>query len=390
MANKFCSKCGKELAAGRRFCGGCGQPVAVPAIQTPPESALAFKAATSICAKCGTALPPGKRFCKQCGHPVGEPVPPDMQAPAAASSVLAKGPTVQACKQCGSALVPGKRFCKSCGHATDAPPAESVPAPGGTSLPAKDEPAPIPANLIAAVEPDLALHPQDEPASVWPSSWEPVEQKSPFPPVPAAIFSSSISPSVPRRFSMQQIGIAIGVAAALLVAVGGWAVYAHSHRSVSSVATVPSTLQPASTPAEQPSKSYPGIPGPAASATRQSQPRPATVPPSAPVPSKVTQDSGRQLAKITPPPQMETPPPSLPQPAAAPHSGTLHYQGPPVPYNGTVVFDHLPLARLKFNFDRQAWTMTIKPNPDGTKRVSMISQKAGYQANCDLSWEVVQ
>jgi hypothetical protein len=76
--------------------------------------------------------------------------------------------------------------------------------------------------------------------------------------------------------------------------------------------------------------------------------------------------------------------------SAAAHSGILHYQGPPVPYNGIVVFDHLPQARLKFNFDRQAWTVTIKPNPDGTKRVTLISQKQGYQTNCDLSWEIVE
>ena len=236
MANKFCSKCGKEVAAGKRFCGACGQPTGAPAVPTPIDASPVLQPAASACTKCGTTIPPGKRFCKQCGHPAGEPVPPSVQVPSAASAPAPSGPV---CTHCGSALMPGKRFCKSCGHSTDAPvPAAPTSAPGGTSLPAKDEPAPIPANLIAAVEPDLALHPQDEPASVWPSSWEPVEQKSPFPPVPAAIFSSSISPSVPRRFSMQQIGIAIGVAAALLVAVGGWAVYAHSHRSVSSVATV--------------------------------------------------------------------------------------------------------------------------------------------------------
>jgi len=39
-----------------------------------------------------------------------------------------------------------------------------------------------------------------------------------------------------------------------------------------------------------------------------------------------------------------------------------------VPYNGVVVFDHLPQARLKFVFNRQAWSLTLKPNPDGTKK----------------------
>jgi hypothetical protein len=73
-----------------------------------------------------------------------------------------------------------------------------------------------------------------------------------------------------------------------------------------------------------------------------------------------------------------------------PRSGILHYQGPPVPYNGVVVFDHLPRARLRFIYDRQGWMLTIKVNPDGTKRVTLTSQKAGYQSYCDLSWEVVE
>jgi hypothetical protein len=61
-----------------------------------------------------------------------------------------------------------------------------------------------------------------------------------------------------------------------------------------------------------------------------------------------------------------------------------------VPHNGTVVFDRLPRPRLRFNFDHQAWSLTIKVNPDGTKRVTMTSQRPGYQTNCDLGWEVTQ
>jgi hypothetical protein len=50
-----CAKCGADLAAGARFCGGCGEPV-----QT-------MKAA--FCAQCGTRLT-GERFCPSCGLPV--------------------------------------------------------------------------------------------------------------------------------------------------------------------------------------------------------------------------------------------------------------------------------------------------------------------------------
>jgi hypothetical protein len=61
-----------------------------------------------------------------------------------------------------------------------------------------------------------------------------------------------------------------------------------------------------------------------------------------------------------------------------------------VPYGGDVIFNHLPQARLRFSFDRQAWALTIKPNPDGTKKVTLTSLKPGYQASCDVGWEIVE
>jgi hypothetical protein len=68
----------------------------------------------------------------------------------------------------------------------------------------------------------------------------------------------------------------------------------------------------------------------------------------------------------------------------------MHYQGPPVPHNGVVVFDRLPQARLKFTFDRQAWSLTIKANQDGTKKITLISLAPGYQTRCDLGWEIAE
>src|ERR1035437_5037750 len=225
MANKFCSKCGKEVAAGKRFCGSCGQPTGAPAVPTPIEASPVLQPAASACTKCGTVMPPGKRFCKQCGHPAGQPAPVAAE-PAFVASAVAPAPDGPTCKQCGLALVPGKRFCKSYGHATDAPalvvpvnrdsaelrepsitetkafeipPAVPVAAPAEIPLPAKDELAPIPANFTPAAEPNSAFHPQEEPASVWPSTWESVEPNSPASPVPAPAFGSGISPTVPRR-----------------------------------------------------------------------------------------------------------------------------------------------------------------------------------------------
>jgi hypothetical protein len=70
--------------------------------------------------------------------------------------------------------------------------------------------------------------------------------------------------------------------------------------------------------------------------------------------------------------------------------GQLHYQGVPVPHGGTVAFDKLPKARLRFTFDHAAWQLIIKANPDGTKRVILISLAPGYQSSCDLGWEIVE
>ena len=61
-----------------------------------------------------------------------------------------------------------------------------------------------------------------------------------------------------------------------------------------------------------------------------------------------------------------------------------------MPYNGVVVFDHLPQARLKFAFNRQAWSLTLKSNPDGTKKATLISLVPGYQTSCDLGWETIE
>ena len=83
------------------------------------------------------------------------------------------------------------------------------------------------------------------------------------------------------------------------------------------------------------------------------------------------------------------PAPAQPLPAHQPATGMLHYQGPPVPYGGTVVFDNLPKERLKFSFDSTTWRMVLRINPDGTKKVILTSLKQGFQSTCDLGWQIV-
>lgn len=358
------------MAEGKRFCGGCGQ--AMPVVAPPAQPTVVPEQTAISCVMCGTALTPGKRFCRQCGHAIDAPA---LIAP------LEAAPSGE-----GEAPVQESK-------ALDLPPAVPVDVPAGMLAPAGDEPSPILASPEMASEPDAALHTQNGSATPWTSPWETAEQKSPNSPLTTLVSGSSALPPVPHGGSIQKIGIAISIAASVLVVAGIWALYAHAHRGVSSIAKTASESQLATSPLpEQSAKPSASIPAPPAPSMIESQPKSETSMASATLPPKLPQDSGQPPTKITQQPEPESPPLQPPQPPvpAALHSGILHYQGPPVPYNGVVVFDHLPQARLKFNFDRQAWTVTIKPNPDGTKRVTLISQKQGYQTNCDLSWEIVE
>ena len=66
----ICSKCGNEVAEGKKFCGKCGNPMTVT------------EAKGLVCSKCGSPITPGKKFCGKCGTPVSA----DSQAAAKAAS----------------------------------------------------------------------------------------------------------------------------------------------------------------------------------------------------------------------------------------------------------------------------------------------------------------
>lgn len=400
------------MADGKRFCGGCGQPVsAVAAPAVAAQEAVPILAPLS-CLHCGAALAPGKRFCKQCGKPVRESAPVAEPAPAALPQ-QANPPATPSCANCGAALALGKRFCKQCGQPVDstatAAQVDPVPERHDDVPPEQSTVFDLPAAMPVATstnEPVVALPAQDGPPNDWTSAWEPVKSGSQIPaspPLSAAAFGSSEPLTKPFRQSKAKLGLAIGVAAAVLLAAGGalaWHLY--SHRGVSPVAkslaesqqatvTPPANNPPAATSPVQTPKPAPGIQGHAAT----SLPKPPSglgtmTPPSTPS-TNTSPVSAQHRDSAVPQLAIAPPPPSTPAPtSAAPRSGTLHYQGPPVPYNGVVVFDHLPQARLKFVFNRQAWSLTLKPNPDGTKKATLISLAPGYQTSCDLSWEVVE
>jgi hypothetical protein len=325
----------------------------------------------------------------------------------------ASSPTTLACAHCGAAVAAGKRFCKQCGQSVDSTgtAAQVDPVPerhdGVTAEQSTvfDLAAAMPV-ATSTNEPDVALPTQDEPPNDWTSAWEPVKSESQIPespPLSAAAFGSSEPLTKPSLQSKAKLGLAIGVAVAVLLAAGGalaWHFY--SHRAVSPTAQTPSQTQqamvtppanntPAATSPVQPPKPAPGIQKQAATSLPKPQPGSGTITPPSTPSTSTSQVSAQHPVATTPPHAIAPPPPSPPTPTpAAPRSGILHYQGAPVPYNGVVVFDHLPQARLKFTFNRQAWSLTLKPNPDGTKKATLISLMPGYQTSCDLGWELVQ
>jgi class 3 adenylate cyclase len=63
-----CARCGFENALGRKFCGGCGAPLA------------------QTCATCGAANEPGVRFCGECGGPLADAGPSPARAPSPAGA----------------------------------------------------------------------------------------------------------------------------------------------------------------------------------------------------------------------------------------------------------------------------------------------------------------
>jgi rubredoxin len=322
----YCKRCGRKLAADKRFCGGCGQPVATPERE---EHSIA----------------PG--------------------------SAWAAAPMNASCRECGAALTPGKRFCKQCGHAIE----------------------PAPAALTETASPAKRERKENADVIPQPSSAAPARHVLPL--------SGSRPPAARAK-------LAFVIAAAVLAVAGvGLAWYIHAHRCVS-CATKESngTLQPG-TWTQAANQTPPAASAPEQANKPSASTREGHIPAAAQAPSKlapaarpaslppVLSLNARESAHGNPagptPVFQQVPAPSLtPIPAGSQlaRSGVRHYQGPPVPYGGVVVFDNLPKARLRFTFDGAAWRLIIKPNPDGTKKVILNSLKQGYQTSCDLGWEI--
>jgi len=424
MASRVCTSCGKEVAEGKRFCGGCGQPMETPDLTAPAQ-------VTPFCRYCAATLTAGKRFCRQCGKPVTEAEPvverPQTQAQATFET------RASVCSLCGASMIPGKRFCRQCGNAVDAPtgPASVVassstnndaPTPGGSSFPTPEteaQPA-APPSVAATEAPELGVDMPEPPApSPVPSgeeespiplasSWEPVEEQPLLPPSASPVSPPTHQAPTVQLSGKRIVGISIGVAACLLLIAGGyWTWRMHAHPSASLAIPMQSAAGPP-VPIAKPQNAEPvtavapqsgatpssGNPEPSALSAQQvnsnAQPVIHSQQPSAPEPktSRRQQQSATQQAASELPQAPLSPPIAVVQ--AVQNSGMFHYQGPPVPYNGQVVFNGLPASHLKFKFDTSAWLLTIKRNPNGTQKVTLTSQKQALQTNCNLGWEIVE
>lgn len=83
-AGQACPACGKQNAAGAKFCADCGGKMEIAAKTEVP------------CVKCGAGLRDGAKFCSECGS----------------SQEKAK------CSGCQAELAPGAKFCPECGTKT--------------------------------------------------------------------------------------------------------------------------------------------------------------------------------------------------------------------------------------------------------------------------------
>jgi hypothetical protein len=255
--------------------------------------------------------------------------------------------------------------------------------------------APRVSATVAKVDVPCIQQPEADPK--WIRSSESSEAQPTLAPSTIPEIASSMQPSTSRLGTRHRVAM-IAFSATFMVLLGGgywgWRVYSHRSASLASVASVgaqqPTSVQPLERADSEVKDSVQpqGKPSPI-------DPEPPTSkvqPPAAP--AATTDDSSRKQASpiklpAVAPPTVSVVPRAAGVPAAQ-RSGILHYQGPPVAYNGEVTFDHLPSGRLKFNFDRQVWLLTIKPNQDGTKRVILTSQAQQPQTNCDVGWEIVE
>lgn len=413
MATKFCTQCGAPLLEGKKFCTGCGKSLLQPTVTAGQAIPLSQAAADATELQSTPA-----------GGPASEPLSPILREYAAVELPVEQPPVtpvqpnvdagteLRLCTQCHQPVAAGKRFCGKCGHpVTESVPIEA-PASPSDSPQLFEIPVPIPtvaAEPIASGELSAAsptLFDQPAPAS---PAWEPETQASAaFMPVPDAERISTSWSTRLQSLVTQKTAILVGVCI-LVAAACATGLWMHHRRTMIGAASgKPAIAAPVSAAPSAPAESsavasaatspkpnagkalgapQPESPAPisdqvTAPASNRTAPLPVVaqahieVPriPAAPSENRAGPGNGSPLAKISEPPR----------------SGVLHYDGPSVPYGGTIVFRNLPGGRLRFVFDRTSWQALISRQPDGTQTLTLRSIRHADQSQCDVQWEALQ
>ena len=131
----ICPRCHAPNNSGTKFCGACGNALAVPGDVNgaPPVTCDKCKAVipkgarfcpscadpTNLCPSCGEDNPLGVRQCRRCGKDYPALCPNcHASLPANARFCAECGAkTTPVCKKCSNELVPGAKFCPACGEA---------------------------------------------------------------------------------------------------------------------------------------------------------------------------------------------------------------------------------------------------------------------------------
>jgi hypothetical protein len=344
MASRFCTKCGLEIVEGKRFCGGCGQPVAERPAVVEAEMA------------------PQPAFAPE--QPA--PFPAAYEAPPTAPEPL---PVPQT-------QLPHEPWANAGAQAVT----QMYPAEQPYASPQGQPPMPAP-----------------QPVSDWQTTGHMYQ-------APAA----QTPPQQPGQSSRLIIGVVCAALLFAAAAGGAYAWRKHSSvlAPADAAMNTPSAAELAmSAPPESASKPAAGtaapqpapIPAPVRNEAQPSASLPDTHSVTAPahVDAKPPKPHSAESVSIPAPAPVPAPAPPAPAPIVrqVPESakaGVLHYSGPPIHKGEAVNFPGLPGSMLRFSFDHAIWQPRISHQPNGTQTLTLHSLSPMEQTQCEVRWEVAQ
>ncbi len=112
-----CPSCGMQNMPGKKFCGNCGTPIAMPGQQPatgiqqtmPGQQIPPAMPQTNTCTTCGTSNPPDRKFCGNCGSNLAGPF--QQQAQQQNVEVIQS----YTCPICGAVITANSNPCSNCG-----------------------------------------------------------------------------------------------------------------------------------------------------------------------------------------------------------------------------------------------------------------------------------